>query len=615
VRALDGTLFFAPRLCVAKDFALNLRGRPAGESSASEEFAADKNVGWLFEMNEKTKRGLEVLEAALLLGVLGDALLRATPWGLNVTLWMSALALALLALLARGRRRAFVGEARWLFLPLLFFSAAFAWRDSLTLQILDVLALGVTFSLMALRARGGRIRLAGVMEYATGGVMAGFNACFGAFMLLFGDIQWRTLPRAGWSRHVLAIVRGIIIAVPLVFIFGALLMAADAVFEGVINKSFRIDFNTLFSHAALLTFVAWTTAGFLRSALLGKEVPRGPDGQPDFSLMLRALSTAPLAAPTQPIPTQPIPSQTAPSQTASSQTVTTGDTRQLQPAPVRKRPSLGIVELGVVLGMLNLLFFSFVVIQIRYFFGGAAWVRVSDALTYAEYARRGFFELVWVAALVLPLLLAAHWLLRKENPAHERIFRLLAGMQVVLLFVIMTSAIGRMRLYQREYGLTELRLYTTAFMGWLALVFVWFAATVLRGQRERFACGALVTAFLMIAALHVMNPDALIVRVNVAHALEAKRVFDVDYAASLSADAVTALIESMPASKPSERCLIDNELFQRIPVLQSGDWRSWNWSRYEALSLLQEKADAMLAGCTGGDDMVKTGRSVNAFRH
>jgi hypothetical protein len=242
-------------------------------------------------------------------------------------------------------------------------------------------------------------------------------------------------------------------------------------------------------------------------------------------------------------------------------------------------------------------------------------VRVTDALTYAEYARRGFFELVWVAALVLPLLLASHWLLRKENPAHERIFRLLAGMQVVLLFVIMTSAIGRMRLYQREYGLTELRLYTTAFMGWLALVFVWFAATVLRGRRERFACGALVTAFLMIAALHVMNPDAVIVRVNVAHARSASRVFDTSYVTSLSADAVPALIESMPVIRADERCSVDNKLFQRIPVLQSGDWRTWNWSRHEALSLLREKSGEMLLGCMDGDDMVKTGSSVNAFRH
>ena len=41
-----------------------------------------------------------------------------------------------------------------------------------------------------------------------------------------------------------------------------------------------------------------------------------------------------------------------------------------------------------------------------------------------------------------------------------------------------------MRLYTVQFGLTELRFYTLAFMGWLVLVFGWFVATVLRGRRE-----------------------------------------------------------------------------------------------------------------------------------
>ena len=73
-----------------------------------------------------------------------------------------------------------------------------------------------------------------------------------------------------------------------------------------------------------------------------------------------------------------------------------------------------------------------------------------------------------------------------------------------------------MRLYTETYGLTELRLYTTAFMGWLALVFLWFVATVLRERRELFAFGALVGGFAVISAAQLANPDALIVRANAA---------------------------------------------------------------------------------------------------
>src|SRR5262249_45664745 len=152
------------------------------------------------------------------------------------------------------------------------------------------------------------------------------------------------------------------------------------------------------------------------------------------------------------------------------------------------------------------------------------------------------FELVTVTALVLPLLLLMEWLLHKDNPGQLRLFRWLAGLQVILLFVIMSSALQRMRLYQREFGLTELRLYTTAFMGWLAVVFSWFVVTVLQGKRERFAFGMLVTGFLAIAVLHFLNPDDFITRTNLARAV-AGRSFDAKYATSLSADAAPALIE------------------------------------------------------------------------
>ena len=63
----------------------------------------------------------------------------------------------------------------------------------------------------------------------------------------------------------------------------------------------------------------------------------------------------------------------------------------------------------------------------RYLFGGSEWVQRVAGLTYAEYARRGFFELVVVAALVLVLLLIAHWLLRPEGGADQRVFAVLAG--------------------------------------------------------------------------------------------------------------------------------------------------------------------------------------------
>src|SRR2546430_378809 len=67
--------------------------------------------------------------------------------------------------------------------------------------------------------------------------------------------------------------------------------------------------------------------------------------------------------------------------------------------------SLGIVPAGTALGLVNLLFLVFVVIQLRYFFGGAELVQRATDLTYAEYARRGFLERCAAGGLRLPFLL------------------------------------------------------------------------------------------------------------------------------------------------------------------------------------------------------------------
>jgi hypothetical protein len=242
--------------------------------------------------------------------------------------------------------------------------------------------------------------------------------------------------------------------------------------------------------------------------------------------------------------------------------------------------TLGIIEVGTVLSLLNVLFLAFVIVQFRYLFGGETNIPRGSGLAYAEYARAGFFELVWVSALVLPLLLALHWTLRKEEPRHERIFGALAGMQLALLGVIMISAVQRMRMYQRALGMTELRFYTVAFMGWLAIVFVWFALTVLRGRRERFAFGAVVSGLAMIAALHLISPDYWIARVNLRRAVEGK-ANDLYYTTSLSADSVPALIEALPTLDEQSRFMVKSQM-QANWHKSSTDWRTWNRSRARA---------------------------------
>jgi hypothetical protein len=329
--------------------------------------------------------------------------------------------------------------------------------------------------------RTGRLRLAGVSEYVLGGIYAGTLSSAGPVPVAAREIRWQQVARGRWRSTALAATRGVFFAAPLLLVFGALFVAADAVFEELVADLFGFDVAEVFGHLSLILIFAWITAGLLWVALLARTRE---------SLALRRPDVL----------------------------------------------SLGIVELGTVLGLLDLLFLAFVVVQVRYLFGGAERVATTAGLTYAEYARRGFFELVTVTALALPTLLLAHWLLRTEGHGGRRVFRALAGTLIALLFVVMASALQRMYLFTQEYGLTELRIYTTIFMAWLAVVLVWFLLTVLRGRRDRFAFGALLSGFAAVLLINAMYPDALIARTNFQHLEEGKK-FDAYYLTTLSADA------------------------------------------------------------------------------
>jgi hypothetical protein len=483
-------------------------------------------------MDDRTKLGLGLLGAALVLGLLGDLLLRATPWGINVFLWTALLAGAAVAL-SRWRRLEVVGGGRWLVPVAVFFAAAIAWRDSPVVASLDVLAVLVALSLAAFWGRRGGMRLSGISEYVLGGIYTGTLSSAGPLPVMVKEVRWREVARGRWRGPALAATRGVFLAVPLLLVFGGLFAAADAVFETLVVELFGFDVAELFGHVFLTLFFAWIVAGLLWVALLA----RNPES---------------LALP--------------------------------RPAAL----SLGIVEVGVVLGLLDALFLAFVAVQVRYLFGGAERVVETAGLTYAEYARRGFFELVTVTALVLPLLLLAHWLLRAENRAHERTFRALSGAMVALLFVIVASALQRMYLYTQEFGLTELRLYTTIFMAWISVVLVWLVLTVLRGRRDRFAFGVLTTGFAAILLINALNPDALIARVNVDR-MEAGKRFDAYYLTGLSADAAPVMIEALPRLSEADRRTVEENLRARWANAEATDWRTWNLSRSQARYLVEAR--------------------------
>jgi hypothetical protein len=327
-------------------------------------------------------------------------------------------------------------------------------------------------------------------------------------------------------------------------VFGALFVSADAVFAGLVANVIRFDFGRLAGHVVLFSVTAWISTGYLRGFLTGTAPP--------LAGRQHGLEGRSVLAP--------------------------------------KRPALGITEVATALSAINLLFLVFVIVQFRYLFGGDALVQVTPDLTYAEYARRGFFELVFAVVLVVPVLLAADWLLDRRSPDDALVFRGLAGLQIGLVLAITASALQRLRLYHASYGLTDSRFYAMVLLVWIGAVLGWLAATVLRDRRDSFAFGMLASGLATVALLFVVNPDAVIARANVARTAspDAPVPFDVTYARSLSADAVPVLIDALAALPRDAQCPLAQHLLRRWPPDRHRSIRSWNWSAARATAAVRE---------------------------
>lgn len=500
-----------------------------------------------------------VFAAALALGVAGDVLLRGQGGpGLNLFLLFAGLGAAVWAL----SRRAGLALSREALVTLgvgVAFSAALVLRGSEHLRFFAFLAAAVAFALPALRAGAAWLRRSGVSQHIEAVVGAGANGLAGGFRLVGAALAGSQPPHAastgatgngaaarhrGW-----AVLRGLLLALPFLVVFGALFMSADRIFADIVTDFVRLDLEQIVSHLFLTAVLTWLACGYLTGFLTGTRPVQLPD-------------------------------------------------------TLRTRPPVGIVEIGIALALVDLLFVLFVSVQFRYLFGGSGLVEVTPGLTYAEYAREGFEQLALACALVLPALLAADWLLERRGRRDALIFRALGGLLLLLLVVIIASALVRVRAYQEAYGLTEPRFYGVAFLGWITLLTVWFAATVLRGRREGFAFPALVSAFAFVALLLAANPDAWIARTNLERAADvpaaterAEEGVDARYLASLSADAVPTLVSALPDLPAQPRCVLADGLLDRWGPdgTHPSDWRSWNWSEARARRMVRARAESLRA--------------------
>ncbi len=510
-------------------------------------------------MSRSTARRL--LALAVITGLIAEAVVYGAALGANVPIMV----VALLAFSWLLRPAAAVLDPYDLWLPFMavLLSGSVAVRADPVAAVLDSLA-AIVLTALAVTAIGGHpiTRRAGERAAQL------WQGIVEAIVLGTGRAIRAARPEAASTRRHLPawaapLGRGLVLGVPLAIVFAILFASADPIFRRGAEDllRFRIDLADLPGRVLFTLAAAWFGGGLLSLAATadGAEVRVGIAPIVDGGGADGATDAATARPPTE------------------------GDV-----APRR----WGVAEALVVLVAVDLVVGLFVGLQLAYLFGGLDTL-AAVGLTYSEYARRGYFELVLAAILAVLVIIVIDKNLRHRSMAYIGLALGLAG----LTLAVLASAALRLSLYLAAYGWTELRLWVAiSIVAMAALLLTTIVALIL--DRVRWLGRAVVVLGLAsLLSLSVVAPPAFVAARNVERAVDPRLVppdgrvgLDADYLAGLSDDAIPTLVAALPALPTADAVRVRAILVKRRAELDADlsldGPGAWNLGRLRAREAL-----------------------------
>jgi hypothetical protein len=248
------------------------------------------------------------------------------------------------------------------------------------------------------------------------------------------------------------------------------------------------------------------------------------------------------------------------------------------------------LEWAVPVGAVLIAFGAFVAVQVTVLFGDRDYVMRTVGLTFAQYARKGFWQLLVVTLLTLVVMAVAVRVAPRAGRGDRILLRVLLGALATGALVVVTSALWRMSVYEEAYGFTRLRVFVSAFEIWLGALFVLMLIAGVR-LRAKWLAPAVVAAWVLtLIGLAVLNPDRFIAEQNIARYHRGAHL-DVHYLSTLSSDAAPALDR---LTGPMRTCALSG--IARELRDEPDDWRSYNVARTTAAPIV-DNLDAPGPAC------------------
>ena len=365
------------------------------------------------------------------------------------------------------------------------------------------------------------------------------------------------------NRILPKVVIGILISIPLLAIILWLLSSADIVFK---NIFINIPLLKIFKHFLIIISVSVYAICFLWALLKAfNERKKSTNG---------AVSTS-----------------STPSTNSKASTNSNANTNGTSSTKIQWKLFLDPVVLLTILILVNAIYAVFSFIQFRYLFGGSSFA-LPSSFTYAEYARRGFAELVIVTIINFGILIFGITFVKKDSKRIFTAIRAFLTLLVIFTFILLISAFYRMLVYEQAYGFTYLRIFVQAFM---IMLFFLFVINIIYIWYQKLPI--IKTYFIISLAIYIImnfsNVDKIIADNNINRYFKTGQI-DMVYLKGLSYDAVPEMEEffiSVKDSQDSKDKQIANEIpdyfmGRQLDLKNQKSWQSYNISRNKAENII-----------------------------
>lgn len=246
------------------------------------------------------------------------------------------------------------------------------------------------------------------------------------------------------------------------------------------------------------------------------------------------------------------------------------------------------ITVNTVLTVLNIVYLLFTIVQFTYLF---TKLGVDGDFNYAEYARRGFFQLMIVTIINFAIILLTNANKRETSKAVNIYTKIMNLFLIIFTVIMICSSFLRMYLYEQEFGYTFLRLMVFFILVTELILIVPTIAYVFT-KKVKLLKSYVVIIAIMYALINFANVDKTIARKNVdkyiadskLSVIKERSKTDFNYLKKLSIDAIPDIIRLYDNTddaslKARIRTYLNNEYYKKVEGKEESNFQEFNYQK------------------------------------